>query len=102
MDIFFICVEVPTDLNSKIWANTEKFTQTIWREVLNLGQAKGIMPKKIKIIKTPFSYKPLKYGYLEKFKKLDDELCSKYTGLKLTSPSLYSKVSIAKEIENIL
>ena len=98
----FICVEVPTDLNSTIWADTEKFTRKIWQEVLHLGQAKGIMPKKIKIIKTPFSYKPLKYGYLEKFKKLDEELCDKYAGLKFTNPSLYSKVSIAKEIENIL
>ena len=58
--------------------------------------------EKIKIIKTPFSYKPLKYGYRKKYNKLLKELDGEYQSLKITSPSLYSKVSIAKEIESIL
>ena len=45
-----VCVEVPVDMNSKIWKNAESFTNKVWMELNELGLITENKYKKVKIL----------------------------------------------------
>lgn len=73
-NIALICCEVPVNIGSELWNESEKYSQIIWEELFNMGIVFKSNYLNKKIIKTTAAYKlPLK-GYLKAFNSLKQEV----------------------------
>jgi hypothetical protein len=99
-NIALICCEVPVNIGSEIWNESEKYSKVIWEELFNMGIVFKSNYLNTKIIKTSSAYKlPLK-GYLKAFNSLKQEVIKERTfGI---SDWDYSKNDIMKNIYNDL
>jgi len=70
----YIDVEVPTQINSKIWLHPELFYERIWNDVVKMGLVKGKMPKTKKFVKTPFSFRAAKKNFSKSNQNLENKI----------------------------
>ena len=59
----YLCCEVPTPLDSELWANSENLAERLWEEARAMGMVKDQPYDDYWTIKTPVSYKVPKKGY---------------------------------------
>lgn len=101
-NLTYVCFEITTDIGSQMWEMPEKFKSIVWNEAISMGQVKGELPEKSHIIKTPVSFKPVKKGFSKNYKNFLSQLSRINRNLFISDPSLYSKIQIASEIQNII
>lgn len=69
----YVCCEVPTSLESPVWANPEAFGQRVWEEIVRFGLATG-EPRASLIQKAKSSYKAPRADFYEKSELLTARL----------------------------
>jgi hypothetical protein len=99
----YICVEVPTEIDSELWLEPEKYAEKIWSEVLRspVVKEKIEFPGLAYTLKTPISYGLKKLGFSMHFEKF----CTEYWGrnrVYFSRNPAFSKAHIFAELKNII
>lgn len=98
----FICLEMPTKLNSALWNNTESYFPSILKELKKLDFNLDEWPENFLIRKTPVSYTVPKLGYSEAHSELKERIYQYTDKIIVSEPSAFSKVDITSSMKKIL
>lgn len=82
----FVCCEIPTLVDSKIWQKTEDFLPKIWQECINMNICREGNYIDYKVIKAPATYKIPKKGFQKYLQEFRAELKRAYPKIELIDP----------------
>ena len=100
-DRSILCIEVPTDTDSEIWADPEKHYPEIIQTAADMGiDADSITSHQA--FKVPGTYRATLRGYEDAMRSVEDQLASQYgERVVLPTPHLLTRASIMHDLTEI-
>ena len=97
----YICCEVTTTTDSALWENPLTFTNTVWKEVCELGVVDADEPLDVHIVKTPVSYPARLKGYSRALAQVRDTIAAYDERLSITDAIPVLKKYIFQDVKRL-
>jgi len=98
----YVCIEVPSNIDSDLWVNPETYFENIWGEAVSIGLVEGSLPPYMNCTRVPVSYRVPKLGFTVKKHEVIDQIHNYASNILFSSKNVFAKDQIVHQLRILL